>query len=538
MEQHTIPLAEPVEAGHPAAAPACEGREGAVLETLRGFREEAIRREQALVLLAVEWARLFPAPHAGSRGDPLYYDALSSMELMWDELAQRGCPHIDDLSIPAFAEAAGLTEFQAGRLIREAILLVFLLPKVWRRTSQGQLEVWRARKLAEDCWGLAPGAIAYIDRQMSHAAARHTEGGRAGIITEARARYMPAAVAAEEEAAKEKRCVHVDWEEYPRSGVAAFWGMLDIPDAQDLEAAIQSGAEALANQGSDAPLHVRRSWALGDLARAARYGAAGGSAAGTVTPQVAVYLHLTPEALIEPERADRGGAGLPPIRVEGAGIPSGTVLTPETVRGWFNRPSQAPGPKVTFRPVIDLSDHQHVEAYEVPDRIKEHVGLRDGGCVFPWCHRKARRSDCDHVIPWKEDGRGGPTCSCNLAPLCRRHHRAKTHADNHEGSRYTWWKYESLGEGKYLWRGPGGNPLLRTNSGVYDVTAEHVPSRPLTPPTVHPTLLARIPEPEEFDHRFPPEAEPVFWEKRSGADGSGAGEDDPWAFQRGRVPEF
>ncbi len=223
---------------------------------------------------------------------------------------------------------------------------------------------------------------------------------------------------------------------------------------------------------------------------------------GTGTPKsrVSVYLHLTPDALVHPSVADvpgrhseqpnhqgipvpihPGSGELPPIRVEGRGIPSGTVLSPETVKGWFTRPSAVPGPKVTFRPVVDLEDHHHVDAYEIPERIKEHVALRDGGCVFPWCHRKARHCDCDHVIAWKADGSGGPTCSCNLAPLCRRHHRAKTHADNHTGSRYTWWRYEALGEGRYLWKGPGGSKLLRTNLGVYDVSAEHISRGPRTP---------------------------------------------------------
>ena len=52
------------------------------------------------------------------------------------------------------------------------------------------------------------------------------------------------------------------------------------------------------------------------------------------------------------------------------------------------------------------------------------VAVRDKTCVFPWCTRPARRCDTDHIVP---HNRGGPTCPCNLAPLCRRHHRIKTH---------------------------------------------------------------------------------------------------------------
>jgi hypothetical protein len=50
-------------------------------------------------------------------------------------------------------------------------------------------------------------------------------------------------------------------------------------------------------------------------------------------------------------------------------------------------------------------------------------------CSQPGCSRPAAQCDLDHTV---EHRRGGPSCACNLAPLCRRHHRAK-----HEG-RWFW----------------------------------------------------------------------------------------------------
>ena len=112
-------------------------------------------------------------------------------------------------------------------------------------------------------------------------------------------------------------------------------------------------------------------------------------------------------------------------------------------------------------------DHAHVGAYEVPDRIAEQVALRDHTCAFPWCTRPARRlrtddhgCDCDHVVP---HGRAGPTCSCNLAPLCRRHHRLKTHGG---------WTYTTLEPGTYLWSSPHRYQYLRNHEGTLDVTTE------------------------------------------------------------------
>ena len=146
-----------------------------------------------------------------------------------------------------------------------------------------------------------------------------------------------------------------------------------------------------------------------------------------------------------------------PGRVENTGSP----VTAEQIRTWCGHPEA----KVTAKPVIDLADHVHVEAYEVPDRIAEQVALRDHTCAFPWCTRPARRlrtdqhgCDCDHTVP---HGRAGPTCSCNLAPLCRRHHRLKTHGG---------WTYTTLEPGTYLWSSPHRYQYLRNHQGTQDVT--------------------------------------------------------------------
>ena len=60
--------------------------------------------------------------------------------------------------------------------------------------------------------------------------------------------------------------------------------------------------------------------------------------------------------------------------------------------------------------------------YRPSNLIRDLVRARQRTCCFPGCRRPARACDLDHTIPWDQDGR---TCECNLAPLCRRHHRAK-----------------------------------------------------------------------------------------------------------------
>ena len=58
---------------------------------------------------------------------------------------------------------------------------------------------------------------------------------------------------------------------------------------------------------------------------------------------------------------------------------------------------------------------------------------------------------------------GGPTCPCNLAPLCRRHHRIKTHGA---------WTYRTIEPGTYLWTSKHGYQYLRDTGGTLDVSSD------------------------------------------------------------------
>jgi hypothetical protein len=139
-----------------------------------------------------------------------------------------------------------------------------------------------------------------------------------------------------------------------------------------------------------------------------------------------------------------------------------TPIDATTIRQWCGRE----GAVVTVKPVLDLNDHVHVAAYEVPGRLKEATGLRDVQCVFPWCTRPARSCDHDHVIPHDQ---GGSTCSCNIAALCRHHHRLKT---------LTSWRYVMPEPGVYVWTSPHGYVFLRDHTGTTDVTPPGVRAVP------------------------------------------------------------
>ena len=141
--------------------------------------------------------------------------------------------------------------------------------------------------------------------------------------------------------------------------------------------------------------------------------------------------------------------------------------------------------KVTVKPVIDLNADLATPAYEVPDRIREQVILRDRTCVFPWCTRPARGCDIDHVDEYDHDAEAegrpqpGPTQTDNLAALCRFHHRLKTH---------TAWRYRMTEPGVLRVDLPHGHHYRRDRHGTtaIDQAEPPDPPHPATPPTMTP----------------------------------------------------
>jgi hypothetical protein len=101
---------------------------------------------------------------------------------------------------------------------------------------------------------------------------------------------------------------------------------------------------------------------------------------------------------------------------------------------------------LTLTPVIrGPCDHAQAEHGYRPSRSLRHlVNARNARCTASGCGRPAARCDEDHTTPWHH---GGLTCPCNIAPLCRHHHRCK----QAEG----WW-LEQPEPGVLKWRVPSG----------------------------------------------------------------------------------
>ncbi|WP_340537221.1 HNH endonuclease signature motif containing protein [Nocardioides sp. GXZ039] len=372
-----------------------------------GVREAEITKLHAVLAWASEHT-------IGDQPDPMSFGECPL------HLAGPGAPVVDEFAAYDLGATLGLSSESGCQYLGEALELRHRLPRLWAAVTAGRLVVWKARHIARATIALPPEGAAYVDQRLAQAVTKISLVQIRRLVEEAVLRFAPDEAT---EPKTDRRRVFVDLHLADPHGNVPVDAILSTPDAHDLETALRAGAKRLAEAGSEDSLDVRRSIVLGELAR-------GDQALDLAGASVVVHVH-----------ADSPHFG----RCETSRSP----VTVETIKDWVNDAA-----KIFIRPVIDLNQAVHVEAYEAPDRLRRQIEMRDLTCVFPHCHKSAIRCDLDHVCPHR---RGGATCTCNLAPLCRRHHRAKTHGA---------WRYIVEHPGSYLWATPSGDTYRRDHHGT------------------------------------------------------------------------
>ena len=361
----------------------------------------------------------------------------------------------------------------AKQLLGDALELAHRLPRLWALVQALTVPAWRARLIARETRDLSLDAARFADRLIAATPDKIGSVHAAKLVQEARLYFDPDRAVADEDEALAKRGVWL------RPGAAPatteMWMTLDTPDAEHFDHTLSRVASDLRELGDTDTLDVRRARAVGILAdpqhaldlMSGREGAAPTPGSGGVAN---LFVHLKPEDLHpDSSNGEQGTGGTGAVSIERLGAATTRLLT-----DWLARLTGTGG-KVVLRPVLDLNAKWAVDQHDPPAPMREHVLLRDAHCVFPGCRRDSRACDLDHISPYVPMDDGGPpgqTHPGNLAPLCRTHHRVKTH---------TAWDYQPHDHGDarggYVWTAPTGHQ--------YDVTPSdrRPPSlpRPATP---------------------------------------------------------
>ncbi|MCW2813265.1 MAG: endonuclease [Nocardioides sp.] len=377
-----------------------------LLAAVRVRRDNEAREQVAVLTAVLDWAAAHPASE---------FDVVELLDVTEEpalHLAGPGAPMVGEYSALDLAHSMGMSTDAGLAYLRRALELRHRLPRLYARVVRLEVPVWKAFRVADQTTSLPMDGALFVDAKIAPFLHTCSFAQVDRTVDAARAAFDPAEAERLRIAAAEHRHATVWLDAARTTGTVEVTATLDAADALDLEQALRDGAQTLADLGSTDTLDVRRSQALGEMAR--------GQQALGLGRGVTIYAHLDASdvALLDNTQ---------------------TPVLVEQVRQWC----QTAGTRVTIKQVIDLATNPSTDAYRPADAIREHVMLRDRTCVFPDCRR--RKVDLDHIVPFDA---GGTTSADNLAMLCRRHHRAKTHSA---------WRYDSPEPGVYHWTSPTGS---------------------------------------------------------------------------------
>ena len=383
-----------------------------------------------------------------------------------------GTPVVSDFLVLEIGPLLGMSEASAGMLICDALNLRHRHPLLWQAVGELKVEVWKARRIANDVAraGLTLDAALAIDEKITP----YLDKLPVGPLLRKLSRMIVKAdeVLAEQRAKKARRerfvRIHHDID-----GVSTVVARVATSDAIALDTALTLAASDAILTGRSEGVDELRSVAFGDLALAYLNNpgpavAPASSTANRRIPRVAeIVVHITRETLTD-------GRGV--ARVEGVG-----PMLLDQVREVLGGCS-----KIKIQPVIDLNDDPGVDTYEIPDRIRRHVNLRNPVEGFPFSSRNSARCDLDHTSPYRhgQPKQAAQTRASNLGPLSRKVHRAKTLGA---------WTLTQPTPGTFLWTSPMGLTYTVDRHGTTRGHKQVAPKLAATAKVPRPTPRKPIP---------------------------------------------
>ena len=394
-----------------------------VLQMAEEAEVKAREADRSKLRLATHWAERHQVDDVSKAAHWSDADVRDLCEAIGGE----GTPLVHEAAVTPLAAALTVSARAAMQLMSDGLDLKHRLPKTFEAVEELQLAPWRGRQIAQLTHRLSAEAAAYVDAQVAPVA---DTAGRARIerlVSDAAAQFDVEEQAAAEDVAKATWDVRLENYSGPVwAGTSRLEVIGDTPTLKKFYDLVNKTAHKRLDPAQPAEaqpsLEHRRVAALGDIAD--------GAGARSKTK---LYVHLSPDD--ELGFVERFGP-----------------LTAASIRSWLR------ASRFTLQPVLDMCRTDAVDDYEPPEWMRELVILRDRTCVHPNCAKDARDCDLDHIEAFVEMDDGGPpgqTRPDNLAPLCRRHHRAKTHYG---------WSYQRNADGSYTWVDPFGRTYVVATS--------------------------------------------------------------------------
>jgi hypothetical protein len=378
-------------------------------------------------------------------------------------IAGAGTPAVAEFAVMEIAAVLDLSHEATLSLLGDVLDLAHRLPRTWALVRELRVPVRLGREAAQVSRDLDLRAAGHADRLLAWQPRRLNPHRIGVLVHEARLYADPDRAIADHDAAMDARRVEVHHDE-GAPGTSAVFMTLDTADAIAFDHTISTMASTMRALGHHGELGVRRAHAVGVLAdpqQALDLLAVDPSDPDRPDPDHDPAVCVAEDIALDaatPFRRDSGEVVLV-FHVTDRDLLAGDVVPGRT--GVARSPKLGPvlmgrlqswlmtAGKVTIKPVVDLATIPAVDTHDPPARMAAAVRLRDVTCVYPGCGRAAEVCDLDHIEEYVPPDEGGPPGQTNpdaLAPLCRRHHRAKT---------FGAFTYRRLDDGSYAWAPPG-----------------------------------------------------------------------------------
>lgn len=316
--------------------------------------------------------------------------------------------------------ALSLSGYHAERMVETARALAGRLTATRAAMLAGQISYEHAAELAKGTRDLSAAQAHQVEGELLAKAMNVTSRRFAKKVAMAAAKIDPAGL--EERYAKAKQDRHM--ESFPREdGMAALYAYGPAADIATISLACDTLARRMDDDGRT--LEQKRFDAL--LVMASLGLAQLGNPTRKRRP-AQIFIKMTPQAArgLSDEPAELFGYG--PIPAS-----AGRDIAVDAEWRAF---------------LVDAADEAFLglgtTSYRPTRRLDDHIAARDETCSFRHCDQPAELCDTEHAVPYDK---GGLTDEYNCAPMCRRHHRLKTHGG---------WQVIRARDGTVTWTSPLG----------------------------------------------------------------------------------